>query len=165
MESTIDPFSSEELAIKQLEQEHQQIEDQLAQLEQKSREYQTIAMQAKERGDAETLSNTLVRLSRVNSAVGGKAAYAAYIARNAERAYRRVREQVKLDKIAEKNAIGKAESMGYVDEQTESAFRVYSDIQLIADTASDLSYRTDTFLKMAQSGLSLIKNDINGGRP
>lgn len=104
-------------------------------------------------------------MSRVNSALGGKAAYAAYVARNAERAYRRVREQKKLDAIAEKNAIGKADSMAYVDTSVEEAFTLWSSVQLLADTASDMSYRTDTFLKMSQSGLSLIKNDINGGRP
>ncbi len=56
-------------------------------------------MLAKENGNPEMLSNTLMRLGRVNSAFGSKAAFAKYVARNADRAYRRLREQVKLDAI------------------------------------------------------------------
>lgn len=162
MARDIDPFDEEELAIQEIERDYKNTEDQIEQLEVKIKTYQAQAMQAKERGDSETLSNTLVRLARVNSALGSKSAYALYIARNSDRAYRRIRERVKLNKINEKNAIGKAESMAYLDSQVEAAFKLWSSVQLLADTANDMSYRTDTFLKMAQSGLSLIKNDING---
>lgn len=164
MHRELDPFDQGELMVQEIERNYTSTDEQLQELDKLVKSYQSTALAAKERGDAETLSNTLIRLSRVNSALGGKAAYALYIARNAERCYRRVREQKKLDAINEKNAIGKADSMAYVDDEVEKAFMLYSNVQLLADTASDMSYRTDTFLKMAQSGLSLIKNDI-AGRP
>ena len=157
-----DPADEGDMDVISIEQQYKETEDQLKQLDKLVKKYQSLALAAKERGDAETLSNTLIRLARVNSALGGKAAYAMYIARNSERAYRRARENVKLAAINEKNAIGKADSMAYVDQDVESAFRIYSEVQLLADTASDMSYRVDTFIKMGQSGLSLIKNDING---
>jgi hypothetical protein len=160
-----DPFDDEDMQIQEIESKHSELEDQLYELEKKVKAYQTTAMLAKERGDAETLSNTLVRLARVNSAVGGKSAYAAYVARNADRAARRLRSRTKLGFISDKHAIGKAEEMANIDKKVEKAFLVHSEVQLIADTFSDLSYRTDTFLKMSQSALSLIKQDINGGRP
>lgn len=157
-----DPTLMGEMDVKEIEARYSETDDQLAALNELVKKYQSNAVGAKERGDAETLSNTLIRLARVNSALGGKAAYAMYIARNAERVYRRVREGKKLQAITEKNAIGKADSMAYVDAEVEKAFKLYTEVQLLADKASDMSYRTDTFLKMSQSGLSLIKNDING---
>jgi len=157
-----DPSYEEELSIESIESNAMDTESQLEELYLKIKQYQSDIMLAKERSDSETLSNSLIRLARVNTAYGRKAAYALYIARNAERAYRRVREHTKLDAINQKNAIGKAESMAYVDGKVEEAFTVYSNVSLLAEQASDTSYRTDTFMKMAQSGLSLIKNDING---
>lgn len=157
-----DPANEGEMDVATIEANYKDTDDQLKELDKLVKQYQSQALAAKERGDAETLSNTLIRLARVNSALGGKAAYALYIARNAERVYRRVRETTKLQAIAEKNAIGKADSMAYVADEVESAFRIYSEVQLLADTASDMSYRVDTYLKMAQSGLSLIKKDIHG---
>lgn len=158
-----DAFDEGEMDVKLIEDGYVHTEEQLDELDKLVKQYQTKALAAKERGDAETLSNTLIRLARVNSALGGKAAYAMYIARNADRLYRRIRENKKLDAIALKNAIGKSDSMAYVDPEVEKAFIIFTECQLLADTASDMSYRTDTFLKMAQSGLSLIKNDIKGG--
>lgn len=162
--SQFDPANEGEMDVKNIEERYAETDDQLNELDKLVKQYQSTALAAKERGDAETLSNTLIRLARVNSALGGKAAFAMYIARNSERVYRRIREQTKLNAINEKNAIGKADSMAYVDDEVEKAFRLYSEVQLLADKASDMSYRVDTFLKMAQSGLSLIKNDI-AGRP
>lgn len=157
-----DPFDEAELEIQQLIKEHDDIEAQMAELDKLVRKYQSTALAAKERGDAETLSNTIIRLSRVNSALGNRASYAKYVARNADRAYRRLRDTKKLDYINEKNAIGKAESMAYIDKTVDDAFHIYSQVQLLADTADDLAYKTDTFIKMCQSGLSLIKQDIRG---
>lgn len=159
-----DPGEEELLSIKLIEEEFASTDEQIIALQKKIKNYQTTAMQAKERGDGETLSNTLVRLARVNTALGSRAAYAKYIARNAERVYRRTREAVKLKKINNGAAIGKAESMAYTAKDVEQAFQTYSSVQLLADDADDMAYRTDTFLKMAQSGLSLIKHDINDGR-
>lgn len=152
-----------EMDVQTIEAEHSDIEGQIDRLEEKIKKYQSNVVAYKENGNPEGLSNSLIRLARVNAALGGKAAYAKYIARNAERAYRRTREHGKLSHIEKGMAIGKAESKGYVD--AGDVFKIYSEVQLLADRAEDLSYRTDSFMKMAQSGLSLIKQDINGGRP
>lgn len=160
MSHPTEPHEQAEMDVAEIEREHTSIDNQIDELEKLVKKYQSNAVAAKERGDAETLSNTLIRLARVNSALGSKAAYAKYIARNAERVYRRDREHSKLQHISGGMAIGKAESQGFVD--ADHTFKVYSDVQLLADKADDLAYRTDTFMKMSQSGLSLIKNDIRG---
>lgn len=130
-------------------------------LETKIKGLQGDIVTASERGDPETLSTLLLRLGRVNSALGRQAAYAKYLARNADRAYRMEREQGKLSLIRGGMAIGKAESQAYVD--SGHLVNIYSEVQLLADQADDLCFRTDTFLKMAQSRLSLIKGDAVRG--
>lgn len=149
-----------EIDVHEIEREHSRIEEQLEKLQELVKKYQSEAVQAKEKGDPETLSNCLIRLARINSALGSKAAFAKYVARNAERVYRRDREHSKLRHIEMGMAIGKAESQGFVD--ADKSFKIYTDVQLLADTADDLAYRTDTFMKMSQSGLSLIKKDLHG---
>lgn len=159
----VDPFDEAELEIQDIQKKYSDTEDQIAELRKKIQGYQSKALLAKEKGNPETLSNTLIRLARVNSALGSRAAYAKKVARDSERAYRRLRGRTQLKFIDEqKMAIGKAEQAAYMDENVDRAFRIYSDVQFLADDAEDLSYRTDTFMKMAQSGLSLIKNDIQG---
>lgn len=157
-----DPNIDGEMDVAVIESQYKEIDDQLKELEKLVNKYQSTAVAAKERGDAETLSNTLVRLARVNCALGTKAKYALYVSLNAKRAHLRVYQITKLNLIAQKNPIGKAEAMADIDQNVESVFKIYLDAKLLADTFDDLSYRTDTFLKMAQSGLSLIKNDIQG---
>jgi len=156
----VDPADQSEMEVSQIESEYQSIESQIDELQKRIKKYQSNAIGYKENGNPEMLSNTLIRLARVNSALGSKAAFAKYVARNADRAYRRCREQSKLDYIDTGMAIGKAESKGYL--AAGDVFKIYSDSQLLADTAEDMAYRTDTFLKMSQSGLSLIKQDIQG---
>lgn len=156
----MEAFDQGELDVKEIEQQYLTTEEQIEQLQEKIKKYQSQVLGYKENGNPEGLSNTLIRLARVNAALGSKASYAKYIARNAERAYRRERESNKLKHIELGMAIGKAESKGYVEADT--SFKIYSQVQLLADQAEDMAYRTDTFLKMSQSGLSLIKQDIQG---
>lgn len=112
--------------------------------------------------DPETLSQTLLQLARTNSALGRRAAYAKYVARNAERAFKAAKDQYKVDAINE----GKTASYGDTQREIRSGaeFKIFSDAQLIADEASDLCFRTDTFLKMAQTRVSLIKGDVTRGQ-
>lgn len=118
------------------------------------------AVTAAQDGDPETLSIVILQMARYNSALGGHAAHAKYIARNADRAARRFRAQQTLT-LAQTTAVNKSQLQAEID--AEPQFTVASDAQLIADEADDLTYRTDTFLKMAQSRLSLIKGDIKRG--
>lgn len=128
-------------------------------LSKKTKELQDEATTASERGNDEGLSTALMRLARNNSALGRQAAYAKYIARNADRAARRFRAQRTLE-LAATTAVNKSQMQAEID--SEAQFKVASDAQLVADEADDLTYRTDTFLKMAQSRLSLIKADKKG---
>jgi hypothetical protein len=111
-------------------------------------------------GDPESLSLTILRIARYNSALGKHAAHAKYIARNADRAARRFRAEQTLN-LSKTQAVNKSELQAELDSADQ--FRTASDAQLIADEADDLTYRTDTFLKMAQSRLSLIKGDVKRG--
>lgn len=126
-------------------------------LEDKVKKLQGEAVIASDRGDAETLSKTLLQLARINSALGKNAAYAQYIARNTDRAARRSRAANTLD-LAKKQAVNKSELQAELD--AKEHFTLASEMLLLAERASDLCFRTDTFLKMAQSRLSLIKGDI-----
>lgn len=107
----------------------------------------------------EELSLGLMKLGRLNSALGRHAAYAEYIARNADRAARRFRANKTLE-ASQTQAVNKSELQAEID--SEEVFTAASYTQLVADQAKDLSYRTDTFLKMSQSRFSLIKGDLNG---
>ncbi|HET8708965.1 MAG TPA: hypothetical protein VFL85_01650 [Candidatus Saccharimonadales bacterium] len=118
--------------------------------------YQDEITVASQNSDPETLSNGLLKLARINSALGRQAAYAKYLARNADRSARRFRAKQTLD-YSKSAAVNKSELQAELDAKT--GFRVASEAQLIADQADDLCFRTDTFLKLAQSRLSLIKND------
>jgi hypothetical protein len=108
----------------------------------------------------EGLSLGLLELGRLNSSLGRHAAYAEYIARNADRAARRFRADRTLE-LAKSMAVNKAEKQAELD--SEEVFSAASYAQLVADQAKDLSYRTDSFAKFAQSRLSLIKSDISRG--
>lgn len=112
------------------------------------------------KGDPENLSLGLMRLARLNSALGKHAATAQWVARDGDRAARRFRADKTLE-YAKTVAVNKAEKQAELD--SEELFSACSRAQWVADQANDLTYRTDTFLKMAQSRLSLIKTDIRNG--
>lgn len=121
---------------------------------------QDEATVASENGNDEGLSTALMQLARMNSGLGRQGAYAQYIARNADRAARRYRAKRTLE-LAATMAVNKSTLQAELD--SEEQFKVASDAQLVADEADDLTYRTDTFLKMGQSRLSLIKGDKQRG--
>lgn len=110
--------------------------------------------------DVEGMTKKMLRLARANSALGKLGAYAKYIARNSERAYKASRAQKTLD-YAKDMAVNKAEHQAFVESKEQ--FEIYSEAQLLADEASDLSFRTDTFLEQARTRSSLIKGDIKRG--
>lgn len=130
---------------------------------------------ASQSGDDENLSITLQSLARKNSALGQRAAYAKYISRNAQRVVDSLKEEKDAKRsqytltYSEQQAVGKSEHQAKVkvhdlySEKIEEAFRVYSESRLVADEADDLTYRTDTYCKLAQSRLSLLKADKNRG--
>lgn len=117
------------------------------------------ATQASEAGDDEGLSTALMRLARLNLALGRLAAYAKYISRNADRAARRKRGELTLQ-YSQTQAVNKSELQAEL--AVKKDFQVASDAELLANEADDLTFRTDTFLKMAQSRLSLLKSDKRG---
>ncbi len=110
--------------------------------------------------DLETMTQSMVRLARANSALGKLGAYAKYIARNSERAYRAYRSEKTLE-LSKTMAVNRAEPQAYIDSKQQ--FDIYSECQLLADEASDLCFRTDTFLDQARTRSSLIKGDIARG--
>lgn len=110
--------------------------------------------------DVETMTKSMVRLARANSALGKLGSYAKYIARNSERAYKASRSQRTLD-LAKTVAVNRAELQAFIDSKKE--FDIFSECQLLADEVSDLSFRTDTFLEQARTRSSLIKGDIARG--
>ena len=109
----------------------------------------------------EVLSIANLQLAKANSQLGRVAAKAKYFARMAERTYKANREKLKLKYADYGMSLGKAESKAYLE--SELLFEAYNNLQLMADGADDLCYRTDTMLKMSQSRLSLIKGDIKNG--
>lgn len=114
---------------------------------------------ASEQGNDEGLSSSLMRLARLNMGLGRLGAYAKFIARNADRAARRRRAELTLSH-SQSMAVNKSQLQAELD--VKGDFEVASNAELLADEADDLTYRTDTFLKMAQSRLSLLKSDKRG---
>jgi hypothetical protein len=121
---------------------------------------QVESIEARRNTDSDTLSLLLMRIARANSTLGKHGAFANYIARNADRSARRYRGE-RVIELSKSMAVNKAEPQA--EAESKHLFQVASDAQLTADEATDLCYRTDTFLKMAQSNLSLIKDDIHRG--
>lgn len=137
-----------------------QVSKDIAKLEAAVKELQQVCVKASNLGDPETLSQKLMELGRVNSALGRRAKSAVYIARTAEHAYKKAREQYKIDAIAD----GKSATFGDTQRYLKSTgdHDVWAKAAMVAEQADDLAYRTSDFMKMAQSRLSLIKGDIRG---
>lgn len=144
------------------EQPDKSIEDLIAELSDLVKHFQAQVIEASNRADPESLSKHMMRLARVNSALGRHAGYAKYVARNAEHAYKAARDQKKLDSMEAGKSGTYGDTQRYIKSSTEH--KIWSDAQLIADQADDLCFRTDTFLKLSQSRLSLIKGDAARGR-
>lgn len=140
--------------------EADKLERDLVTLQTRVKELQGEIEQASKRGDDETMSHLLISLGRANSALGHRGAKAQYIARNADRAARRRRASLTLE-YAHSQAVNKASLQAEVD--TEKDFTIASEALLISDQAVDLAFRTDTFMKMAQTRVSLIKGDKHRG--
>lgn len=137
-----------------------QVASDIANLTDQVKNLQEEVVEASSRGDDETVSTSLLRLARVNAALGRQAAYAKYIARNAERAAKRRRAKIALE-LSKSQAVNKSEKEAEI--AVAEDFSVASQAQLLADESDDLTYRTDTFLKMGQSRLSLLKADKHNG--
>lgn len=149
-----------------------QVQKDIEEITQKIWKKQTEASAASENSNDETLSILLTTLARYNSSLGRNAATAKAIARDMKRVYENIKEDQKvkvseltLEYINKGGPVGKSEHQAKVDAAKEfkplinQAFKVYNDVQLIADQADDLTYRTDTYLKMGQTRVSLIKAD------
>lgn len=111
--------------------------------------------------DPETLRNVLLRLARVNSSLGKKAAKAKWVARWAEHAYKAAREQYKVDAIESGKTASYGDTQRYIKSTEEH--KIWNDAQWLADESEDLRFTTDTFLKLGQSNLSIIRGDITRG--
>ena len=135
---------------------------------------QTEASAASENSNDETLSILITTIAMYNSSLGRNAAIAKAIARDMKRAYESLKEDKETRRAvltleySQDGPVGKAEARAKVEAAEEfkplisDAFKVYNEVQLIADQADDLTYRTDTFLKMSQTRVSLIKADKKG---
>lgn len=156
-------------------QDYDQVSQDIINLKSQIKEKVDEATTASNQGNDEGLSKALNSLARINSGLGQKAAMAKYVARMASRALDKLKEEKKNKRseltltYSKTQAVGKSEHQARVDtaemENTiDEFFKTYNMAQLLADEADDLTYRTDTFLKMGQSRLSLLKGDKHNGR-
>lgn len=151
------------------------VAEDIEKLKSRVKQYQDAAEIASRGSNDEQLSLSLQSLARVNSALGQRAAYAKYVARNAQRVVDSLKDErdAKRSELtlqySETLAVGKSEHKAKVkvfDEYSskiDKAFMVYNEARLLADQADDLTYRTDTYCKLAQSRLSLLKADKQRG--
>lgn len=149
----------------------EELAETIEKLKAKAKKFIDAAESASQSNNDENLSLALQSLARVNSALGQKAAYAKYIARNAQRVVDSIKEDKDATRseltlmFAENQAVGKSEHQAKVQVHADfsnkinEAFSAYSEAKLLADEADDLTYRTDTYCKMCQSRLSLMKAD------
>lgn len=148
------------------------VEENINSLRGKIWEKQVEATEASDHSNDETLSVVLLTIARHNSGLGQNAATAKAIARD----MKRVLEDLKKDReiriseltllyVEAGQAVGKSEHQAKVNAAKQfkplikEAFEVYNEVQLIADQADDMSFRTDTFLKLGQTRVSLLKAD------
>ena len=132
---------------------------------------QDAAENASINNDDETLSLTLTALAMVNTSLGKRGAWASYIARNAEQVVKVLKEQKDIRRseltleYSNTGPVGKAEHQAKVDaykefnQQINEAFKAWSDAKQVADEVESLGYRVDSYLKMCQSRLSLMKSE------
>lgn len=155
--------------------EYDEVSKQIVHLKKLVKEKMDEATTASQQGNDEQLSMSLDSLARINSALGQKAAMAKYVSRLAARALEKLKEQKKNKRseltleYSKTQAVGKSEHQARVDtahmeDEIDEFFNTSNLAQLLADEADDLTYRTDTFLKMGQSRLSLLKGDKHNGR-
>jgi len=136
-----------------------------------ARKKQDEAEVASKANDDENLSLTLTALAMVNTSLGKRGAWATYIARNAEQVVKVMREEYKI-RISEltldysqTQPVGRSEHQAKVDaykeykDKVKEAFDAWSTAQQIADEIESLGYRLDSYIKMCQSRLSLMKTE------
>jgi len=155
-------------------QDYDQVSKDIINLKSQIREKVDEATIASEQGNDEGLSKALNSLARINSGLGQKAAMAKYVSRLAARALEKLKEEKKTKRsektleYSKTQAVGKSEHQARVDTahmetEIDEFFKTSNLAMLLADEADDLTYRTDTFLKMGQSRLSLLKGDKHRG--
>ena len=140
-----------------------------------ARDKQDKAELASKNNDDETLSLTLTALAMVNTSLGKRGAWATYIARNAEQVVKSLKEESKI-RVSEltleyslASPVGRSEHQAKVDTHKEykdkinEAFKAWSDAQQVADEVESLGYRLDSYLKLCQSRLSLMKSEKRNG--
>lgn len=130
-------------------------------LEERVKYYQGSIDTASKNGDIETLSVDCVHLARVNSALAKHSKYVMYLARNAEHAYKAAREQYKIDAINDGKSATYGDTQRYIKSTQEH--QIWSSALRIGEEAGELAFRTDTFLKMAQSRGSILREDSKRG--
>jgi len=136
-----------------------------------ARNKQDAAENASINNDDETLSLTLTALAMVNTSLGKRGAWASYIARNAEQVVKVLKEEAKIRiseltlEYSQTQPVGRSEHQAKVDaykeykDKIKEAFTAWSDAQQVADEIESLGYRLDSYLKLCQSRLSLLKAD------
>ena len=132
---------------------------------------QDVAEKASSNNDDETLSLTLTALAIVNTSLSKRGSWANYIARNSDQAFKALKEEAKIRvseltlEYSKDQPVGRSEHQAKVDafrefkDRTDKSFKIWSDAQQIADEIESLGYRVDSYLKMCQSRLSLMKAD------
>jgi len=136
-----------------------------------ARSKQDDAEIASKANDDETLSLTLTALAMVNTSLGKRGSWASYIARNAGEVVKVIKEEAKIRiseltlEYSQTQPVGRSEHQAKVDAHKEykdkikEAFTAWSDAQQVADEIESLGYRLDSYLKMCQSRLSLMKSE------
>jgi len=132
---------------------------------------QDAAENASINNDDETLSLTLTALAIVNTSLGKRGAWASYIARNAEQVVKVLKEEAKIRiseltlEYSQTQPVGRSEHQAKVDaykeykDKIKESFDAWSDAKQVADEVESLGYRVDSYLKMCQSRLSLMKSE------
>lgn len=140
-----------------------------------ARKKQDAAEIASRANDDENLSLTLTALAMINTSLGKRGSWANYIARNAEQVVKVLKEESKIRvseltlEYSKDGPVGRSEHQAKIDSYKEykdkikEAFDAWSDAQQVADEVESLGYRLDSYLKLCQSRLSLMKADKRNG--
>lgn len=109
--------------------------------------------------DVESLSKYQVEIAALNSQLGNKMAQAGWLSRKADRAYRKIREQIKVDYVdKQKKAIGYADSRKYID--TFDEHEVYNKAKYMEEDLRSLRDSTQDLIDTVRSRVGVIRSDI-----
>lgn len=148
--------------MEEIQKQVNKLEEESVPIAKKINEYHKKCFKAIQNDDVEALSKYVVEIAALNSQLGHKMAEAGWLARKADRAYRKFREKIKVDYVDNhKKAIGYADSQKYIDSFNEH--EIYNKAAYMEEDLKSLRHSTEDLIDTIRSRIGVIRSDIKNG--